>query len=68
MQDKILEQVAPLRGASVAELGETRLRTIPLGRLGTADETASLIWFLLSDEARYMTGQSVNLTGGLVMW
>jgi NAD(P)-dependent dehydrogenase (short-subunit alcohol dehydrogenase family) len=52
----------------VAELGETRLRTIPLGRLGTADETASLIWFLLSDEARYMTGQAVNLTGGQVMW
>jgi NAD(P)-dependent dehydrogenase (short-subunit alcohol dehydrogenase family) len=68
MQDKILEQVAPLRGTSVADLDTTRLRTVPLGRLGTADETASLIWFLLSDEARYMTGQSVNLTGGLVMW
>ena len=27
-----------------------------------------LIWFLLSDEAAYMTGQAINFTGGLVNW
>ena len=68
MQDKVLEQVAPLRGMSVAELSEARLRSVPLGRVGTPEESAALIWFLLSDEAGYMTGQAVNLTGGLVMW
>lgn len=68
MQDRVLEQVAPLRGMTVEELGEARLRTVPLGRVGTADECAGLIWFLLSDEAGYMTGQAINQTGGLVMW
>ena len=29
---------------------------------------AGAIWFLLSDEAAYMTGQAVNFTGGLVNW
>jgi NAD(P)-dependent dehydrogenase (short-subunit alcohol dehydrogenase family) len=36
--------------------------------VGTPEETAALTWFLLSDDAGYMTGQAVNLTGGLVMW
>jgi NAD(P)-dependent dehydrogenase (short-subunit alcohol dehydrogenase family) len=68
MQDKVLEQVAPLRGMSAEELSQARLRTVPLGRVGTPEETAELIWFLLSDAAGYMTGQAINLTGGLVMW
>ena len=68
MQDKVLEQVAPLRGATVEELSKSRLTAIPLGRAASADETAGAIWFLLSDESRYMTGQAVNFTGGLVMW
>ncbi|MBX3028927.1 MAG: SDR family oxidoreductase [Chloroflexi bacterium] len=68
MQDKVLEQVAPLRGMTVEELSVARLKTVPLGRAGTADECAALIWFLLSDEAGYLTGQAINQTGGLVMW
>lgn len=68
MQDKVLEQVAPLRGMTVEELSVARLKTVPLGRAGTADECAGLIWFLLSDEAGYLTGQAINQTGGLVMW
>jgi NAD(P)-dependent dehydrogenase (short-subunit alcohol dehydrogenase family) len=68
MQDKVLAQVAPLRGMTAEELAETRLRPVPLGRVGTPEETAALTWFLLSDEAAYMTGQAINLTGGLVMW
>ena len=68
MQDRVLEDVALLRGMTPAELGEARLRTVPLGRAASADECAGVIWFLLSDEASYMTGQAINQTGGLVMW
>ncbi len=68
MQDTVLERIAPLRGMSVEELSEARLKAVPLGRTATADECAGLIWFLLSDEAAYMTGQAINQTGGLVMW
>jgi len=38
--------------------------TIPLGRMQTGDDVADLIAFLCSDQASYMTGQSINTTGG----
>lgn len=45
-----------------------RLRDeIPLGRLGTAGEVASLILWLCSREAAYLTGQVLSPNGGLVM-
>src|SRR5262245_46422504 len=39
---------------------------IPAGRLGTADEVARVVGFLASDEASYVTGQSLLVDGGLV--
>ncbi|MBI3120903.1 MAG: SDR family oxidoreductase [candidate division NC10 bacterium] len=46
---------------------EERVGTIPLGRLAEAEEVASVVAFLASDAARYMTGQAINVTGGLWM-
>jgi NAD(P)-dependent dehydrogenase (short-subunit alcohol dehydrogenase family) len=43
------------------------LPTIPLGRLGTPADVAKIITFLASDEADYMTGQAINITGGQEM-
>jgi NAD(P)-dependent dehydrogenase (short-subunit alcohol dehydrogenase family) len=40
---------------------------IPLGRIGTPQDTAAVVAFLLSDEAGYMTGQSVAVNGGAIM-
>ena len=68
MQEKVLADVAVKRGMTVEELSTTRNKTVPLGRSASADECAGTIWFLLSDEAGYMTGQAINYTGGLVMW
>ena len=68
MQDRVLAEVAPLRGTTPEELSVARLKAVPLGRAASADECAGVIWFLLSDEAGYMTGQAINQTGGLVMW
>lgn len=42
-----------------------RVGTIPLGRLGLPDDVSRIVAFLASDEAAYMTGQSINVTGGL---
>ncbi|GAA4111977.1 3-oxoacyl-[acyl-carrier-protein] reductase [Nocardioides fonticola] len=39
----------------------------PLGRLGTPDDVAGLTLFLASPEGSYMTGQALNVTGGMAM-
>ncbi|HEX4243354.1 MAG TPA: SDR family oxidoreductase [Steroidobacteraceae bacterium] len=68
MQDKVLDEVARERATTAAQLSEARNRSVPLGRASSADECAGAIWFLLSDDAAYMTGQAINFTGGQVMW
>jgi NAD(P)-dependent dehydrogenase (short-subunit alcohol dehydrogenase family) len=44
---------------------EARIAGIPLGRLGEPGDVAGVALFLASDAAAYMTGHSVNVTGGL---
>ncbi len=68
MERRLLKEVAVNRGVSVAELEAARNRTVPLGRSSEPSEIAEVIAFLLSDRASYMTGQSVNITGGQVTW
>lgn len=41
------------------------LRSVPMGRTGTAEEVASAIVFLSSDEAAYITGQTLRVNGGM---
>jgi 3-oxoacyl-[acyl-carrier protein] reductase len=43
------------------------LEAIPLGRLGTPQDVASLVCFLASDAAAYITGQTLTVDGGMVM-
>jgi 2-hydroxycyclohexanecarboxyl-CoA dehydrogenase len=42
-------------------------RSIPMRRLGTAEDVAGLVAFLASDEARFITGQVISVSGGLTM-
>ena len=46
---------------------EARIAGIPLGRLGEPDDVAGVAVFLASDAAAYMTGHTVNVTGGMWM-
>ena len=54
---------ATRRAARVAQLSAAT----PLGRLATPKDVADLTSFLASDEAEYITGQAINLVGGLIM-
>jgi len=49
------------------ELKQSAVKMIPLGRVGTADEVASPVCFLASEEASYITGHVLNVNGGMLM-
>ncbi len=56
---------ATTQGISVDESLASLVDRIPLGRIETPEEVSDAIWFLLSDAARYVTGQALNVCGGL---
>jgi len=49
------------------EYKSTLLKSIPMGRFGTVEEVAKIAAFLLSDDARYITGQVLKIDGGLTI-
>ncbi len=65
--------VAPgfIATAMTDALGENQhdalLTNIPAGRMGAPDEIATSVAFLASDEARYITGQTLHVNGGMAM-
>lgn len=68
--DMILEHYqvqAGLRGMEPQDVRAEMLVKVPLGRMQKAESIASLVLFLASDESSDMTGQAVNITGGMVM-
>lgn len=59
----LIEDLVSAKGKP--EDGEKLLtRTIPMGRLGTPEEVATLVTYLASNEARFVTGASFNVDGG----
>jgi 3-oxoacyl-[acyl-carrier protein] reductase len=53
-------------GKTLEEIQQAREAEIPLGRLGEPEDVANMIVFLASDRARYVTGVTVQVDGGLV--
>jgi 3-oxoacyl-[acyl-carrier protein] reductase len=52
---------------SPGEIFQKFVASIPLGRAGTADEVADVIVFLASPAARYLTGETIEVNGGMMM-
>lgn len=67
MLASVMSDVASHHNTDTAAEWAAYEKTIPLGRTGEPEEVAALIVFLLSNSASYMTGQAVNVCGGLVM-
>lgn len=54
--------------AAIPEQAKAELaKKIPLGRLGTPEDVAVAVLFLASESANYITGQTLNIDGGMVM-
>ena len=58
------ERKAARAGVPVEQMYEAMGKEIPLGRVGRAEEVASVVAFLASEAASYVTGSSINLDGG----
>jgi 2-hydroxycyclohexanecarboxyl-CoA dehydrogenase len=56
-----------LEGAEGARIAEGLKRAIPMRRFGVPEDYPGLVAFLLSDDAAYMTGQTISVSGGLTM-
>ena len=44
------------------------LKKIPLNKFGSPEDISKLVMFLMSDEASYITGQTISIDGGLLMY
>jgi len=67
MWTMVAREQGALQGMAPEEFTRQRLAQIPLGRMETPQDVANVIAFLASSRAAYMTGQAINVTGGLIM-
>lgn len=67
MQDREVEWEARLRGMTAEDVIAEYVALTPLGRLETPEDVAAVALFLSTDGARFMTGQGINVTGGVYM-
>jgi len=65
MQSREVEWEARLRGVTPERVIEDYIGMTPLGRLEQPEDVADVVVFLCSEQARFMTGQGVNVTGGV---
>jgi meso-butanediol dehydrogenase / (S,S)-butanediol dehydrogenase / diacetyl reductase len=67
MQTREIEWESRLRNVSPQQVVDDYLAQTPLGRLEEPEDVADVVVFLCSDRARFMTGQGINVTGGVYM-
>ncbi|HZG83270.1 MAG TPA: glucose 1-dehydrogenase [Brevibacillus sp.] len=67
MWDQIDSDRARIYNQPIGKAIENITGLIPLGRLAELDEIAGLVAYLSSPEAEYITGQSINICGGMIM-
>ena len=67
MWEQIDKEWGALEGLGQGEAWKRRIRGIPLGRPERAEDVAGVVAFLAGPDSDYMTGQALNVDGGLVM-
>ena len=67
MQEREIVWEAELRGITPEAVRAEYVSLTPLGRIGEPEDVADVVVFLASEGSRFMTGQGVNVTGGVRM-
>jgi NAD(P)-dependent dehydrogenase (short-subunit alcohol dehydrogenase family) len=67
LQEARIQMEAQVFGTTYDEAKERLSKTVPMERLGRPAEVADLAVYLSSDESSYITGQAVNVGGGIMM-
>ncbi len=67
VSEEITNTFAAKLGLSPAELDRSTVDRVPLGRYGTAEDVAQAVAFLVSPAASYITGQAINVCGGVMV-
>ena len=67
MWEQIDREWGALEGLGQGEAWKRRIRNIPLGRPERPEDVASVVAFLAGPDSDYMTGQAINVDGGMVM-
>jgi NAD(P)-dependent dehydrogenase (short-subunit alcohol dehydrogenase family) len=67
MWTAVAREQGPLLGLAPEDFTRQRAAQVPLGRMERPEDVAHVIGFLASERAAYMTGQAINVTGGLIM-
>jgi len=65
MTTEDIEAQAKARGMPVSEVEKEYVSPIPCGRLGSPEDVAKVVVFLCSENAGYVNGEAINITGGL---
>ncbi len=70
LRDETFSRMAKEQGVTWEEAQQADYKkmgaNIPLGRLGSVEEIADMAYFLVSDQSKYITGETIGVTGGLI--
>jgi acetoin reductase-like protein len=67
MEEREIRWEAKLLGVTEEEIRKSYVDSIPLGRLGTPEDVAKVVLFLASEDADYITGEAIEVTGGMLI-
>ncbi len=68
MQAVVDSEFARVTGKTTEQIRVERMARVPMARIGTPDDIAAVVSFLVGPDSRYMTGQAINVSGGMVMY
>jgi NAD(P)-dependent dehydrogenase (short-subunit alcohol dehydrogenase family) len=68
MQELNDREFARVAGKPIEQVRAERMARVPMGKIASPEEVAAVVSFLAGPDSRYMTGQAINVTGGMITY